>query len=309
MAKRLLTLVFGFVLILAASAESYTVITKNGKTMTGTLVSENDSLIVFKDDHGLQFSIKKSSLDLDKMKLANEPPAPPVVSTAAKPAPNGKKEAKVYGQNDLDTLRTKYGDLSPGQLTFDGEMSADAYYKTLQAGISEANDILSSFKNLALDVTATWEAAISTGKSGHQELSDFMGAGAGFGTLTDTTNRINGLKKVRDQLMKPPKGYESVPQKFSILVDSLNNVANLFGTYNSITDGIYFRTNIDRMNLAVTRALAPLQDVKEIEEPEPQLEATPEPAPPAKEDKTEPEPQKPPEITNQNPPTPPSSQR
>jgi hypothetical protein len=308
MAKRLLSLVFGFVLILAASAESYTVITKNGKTMTGTLVSENDSLIVFKDDHGLQFSFKKSSLDLDKMKVANEPPAP-AVPVAAQPAANPKKEAKVYGQNDLDTLRNKYGDLSPGQLTIDGEMSPDSYYKTLQGGISEANDLLSALKSLALDITATWEAAISTGKSGHQELSDFMTAGAGFGALTDATNRINGLKKVRDQLMKPPKGYEAVPKNFSIMVDSLGNVANLMSTYNSITDGVYFRTNIDRMTLAVTRALAPLQDVKEIEEPEPQLEATPEPTPPAKEEKTEPEPQKPPEITNQNPPTPPSSQR
>ena len=265
MTKRLLIPVLAFVLALAASAESSTIILKNGKTITGTVISETDSIIVFKDDHGLQLSIKKQNVDLDKTKQANEPPAPPVVPVAAQtPAPE-KKDAKVYGQNDVESLRTKYGDLSPGQVTIDGEMAPDSYYKTLRAGISEANDILATFKNLALDVTATWEAAISTGKSGHQELSYYMSTGAGFGTLTEVTNRVNALKKVKEQLSKAPKGYESVPQNFSILVDSLTNVINLFGTYNSIKDGVYFRTNIDRMNLGVTRALAPLESVKEIE--------------------------------------------
>jgi len=307
MTKRLLFAVLGFILVLAASSESYTVVLKNGKTMNGTLVSENDSLIVFKDAHGLQFSIKKLNVDLDKTKQANEPPAPPVAPVAATPSAASKKDAKVYGQNDLEALRTKYGDLSPGQVTIDGEMTGDSYYKTLQAGLTEANDILATFKNLALDVSATWEAAISTGKSGHQQLSEYMSTGAGFGTLSDTTTRVNGLQKVKQQLMKAPKGYESVPQNFSILVDSLNNVVNLFGTYNSIKDGVYFRTNIDRMNLQVTRALAPLESVKEVEEPEPQIEATPQTTPPAKQEKTEPEPQKPPDIMNQAPPTPPSS--
>jgi hypothetical protein len=264
MAKQLLVL--GFILILAASAESSTIILKNGKTLTGTVLSETDSIVVFKDDHGLQLSLKKSLIDVDKTKQANEPSASsPVVPVSQEPAAPEKKDVKVYGQNDLDGLREKYGDLSPGQVTIDGEMSPDSYYKTLQAGLSEANDILGTFKSLALDVTATWEAAISTGKSGHQQLSDYMTTGAGFGTLSEATNRVNALKKVKEQLTKAPKGYESVPQNFAILVDSLTNVVNLFQTYNSITDGVYFRTNLDRMNLGVTRALAPLENVKEVE--------------------------------------------
>src|SRR5262245_668830 len=128
MAKRLLVL--GFVLILAASAECSTIILKNGKTMTGTVVSETDSIDVFQDDHGLQLSVKKSLIDVDKTKQANEPPAPPVVAVAAQtPAPE-KKDVKVYGQNDVEPLRDKYGDLSPGRLTIEGDPGA--YYETLQ---------------------------------------------------------------------------------------------------------------------------------------------------------------------------------
>ena len=63
-----------FVLFTAVvySAEPYTVILKNGKMMKGQLLSENDELIVFKDEQGLQYSLKKSLLDLEKMKETNE---------------------------------------------------------------------------------------------------------------------------------------------------------------------------------------------------------------------------------------------
>src|SRR5262245_64468748 len=105
MAKRLL--VFGFILILAALSESAIVVLKNGRIMTGTVVSENENLVVFKDDHGLQFSLKKSSIDLEKTKQANEPPAAPVVPAAVTPPPAPKKDVKVYGQNDLDRKSTR----------------------------------------------------------------------------------------------------------------------------------------------------------------------------------------------------------
>src|SRR5215471_5457602 len=88
MPRGLLCVLIGLTMILVGSAESYTVILKNGKILKGTLLSENDSIIVFKDDQGLQFSLKKSLLDLDKTREANEPPPePPAASNQATDQP------------------------------------------------------------------------------------------------------------------------------------------------------------------------------------------------------------------------------
>jgi hypothetical protein len=98
------------VLVFVASclpAVAYTVVLKNGKTIKGTLISETDEKIIFKDEQGLQYSLKKTSLDLAKMAEANAPPPTPAPAAPAEPsAPeDSKKSPKVYTTSDLETLR------------------------------------------------------------------------------------------------------------------------------------------------------------------------------------------------------------
>ncbi|HJZ12215.1 MAG TPA: hypothetical protein VJ521_08695, partial [Acidobacteriota bacterium] len=92
------------------AAQQYTVVLKNGKIMTGTLISESADGIVFKDADGVQFSLKKSGLDLEKMQEANAI-QPPTTSMQEEELKAPKKKGRVYTKEDLEELKTKYGEL------------------------------------------------------------------------------------------------------------------------------------------------------------------------------------------------------
>src|SRR5688572_19554713 len=97
----------------AAAAGAYTVILKNGKSMNGVLVAETADVILFKDDAGIQYSLKKANLDLARMAEANAPkaePVPPTMDTTTAPEPP-KKKGRVYTKEDVDALRDKYPEL------------------------------------------------------------------------------------------------------------------------------------------------------------------------------------------------------
>src|SRR5262249_39688272 len=137
-----LLLIFCIFCIGIATAGAYTVIFKNGKTLTGTVISENDQMIQFKDDAGIQYSLKKSSLDLDKMQSANAPKAetPPPVEAPSTTKETPKKKARVYTKEDVDSLRSKYPELSLGEPVENAEdyengvLKPQAYGKRIQQG-------------------------------------------------------------------------------------------------------------------------------------------------------------------------------
>jgi hypothetical protein len=118
-------------LYFAAASYAYEVVLKNGKVVKGTLVSEDDSLIVVEDADGLKINIKKANVDTEKTQIANPPAKPTVVpepakpkeasAEKAKPKPTLHKPAKKLTEEDLEKLREKY-DLGEG--TF-GEGSAE----------------------------------------------------------------------------------------------------------------------------------------------------------------------------------------
>jgi hypothetical protein len=98
------------VLLFLSGAEAYTVVFKSGRTLDGTLISETASTILFKDASGIQVSLKKSLLNLDRMAELNapqaapatpsappEPAVAPVPATAKKPA----KGQKVFTNADI----------------------------------------------------------------------------------------------------------------------------------------------------------------------------------------------------------------
>lgn len=68
------------ILVLSLSgAESYTVITKSGEPIEGKLISETDDLLIIQEASGVHRSLKKDTLDLEKMNEING-------TSAAKPA-------------------------------------------------------------------------------------------------------------------------------------------------------------------------------------------------------------------------------
>lgn len=64
------------ILLLSLSgAESYTVITKDGKTIEGKLISETGDLFIIQEASGVHLSLKKDTLDLEKMNEVNGTPS------------------------------------------------------------------------------------------------------------------------------------------------------------------------------------------------------------------------------------------
>ncbi|HSE40982.1 MAG TPA: hypothetical protein VLH08_09485 [Acidobacteriota bacterium] len=152
-------LCFLLLLFIAATTQAYEVILKNGKTVKGTLVSEDDSKIVIRDSDGVQINIKKINVDNEKTKTANPTPAPaaaveqlkptepasPVKKSETKQAP--KKAATKLTEEDLKKLREKY-DLGEG--TFK-EGTAEESEVTKENSESETDDF-------SVESEAQWHA-------------------------------------------------------------------------------------------------------------------------------------------------------
>src|SRR5262245_20098622 len=149
MLKRTGVLLASILIVVSLTADAYTVIVKkSGKSMTGTLISEDETSIVFRDIDGVQYSMKKSALDLEKMAEANTPPPPPPApEPAAAPEPTApaaapepaapeepKKPARVYTAADLQEMREKYANIDSTSSTGGGfsnpNESPEAYYRS-----------------------------------------------------------------------------------------------------------------------------------------------------------------------------------
>ncbi len=198
-----LLLVFCFGL---ASAGAYTIVLKNGKMMTGTLVSETDQVILFKDDSGVQYSLKKTNLDLGKMTEANAPKEVPPPVAPPPVEPEAKKKGRVYTKDDVENLRTKYPELSIGEPIenpedFDrGVLKAEAYSKRIQESAGRITRNIPGLAKLR-DATATaWEVAASTGKDPAEAIT---------GALSTEESALV-LKQVSDDLMSMASWQETM---------------------------------------------------------------------------------------------------
>jgi len=109
----------GILLAFISTAYAYDVVLKNGKSIHGTKVSEDENQIVVQDANGVRINVKKSTVDTVKTEAANQQstPAPTTTTAPSKPttiqkaAP--KKPAHKLTEEELKKLREKY-DLGEG---------------------------------------------------------------------------------------------------------------------------------------------------------------------------------------------------
>jgi hypothetical protein len=111
----------GILLAFISTAYAYDVVLKNGKSIHGTKVSEDQNQIVVQDTSGVRINIKKSNVDTAKTEAANQQstaaatptptttPSKPVDTKKAQP----KKPARKLTKEDIEKLREKY-DLGEG---------------------------------------------------------------------------------------------------------------------------------------------------------------------------------------------------
>lgn len=121
----------GILLAFISTTYAYDVVLKNGKSIHGTKVSEDENQIVVQDASGVRINVKKANVDTAKTEAANQQStavaAPTSTSIPSKPTatqkPVSKKPARKITKEDLDKLKEKY-DLGEG--TFGKDSKEDS---------------------------------------------------------------------------------------------------------------------------------------------------------------------------------------
>ncbi len=112
------TSVFVCLVVCASFCFAYDVVLKSGKVVHGTLVSQDDQMIMLQDASGVRMEFKKTSVDLEKTSAANttatNPPASVTPASPSNPVPPAPRSpARTITEEDLKKLHDKY-DLGAG---------------------------------------------------------------------------------------------------------------------------------------------------------------------------------------------------
>lgn len=220
-----------FITSLAFSEEPYTVILKNGKVMKGHLLSENAELIVFKDNQGLQYSLKKSVLDLEKMKDANIPPEPP-----APPVPESVEvEPEVQTQPTAEmTETTPIATQAPQETVVQQPTTAtvdeNPYAKSLHQATAKLETAFGTAKSLLDGMMTAWEVNASTGRDPAIALQEFKATKAASITVL-ADSQMQTVDKLQEGLGNPPSQYVSSLQTFNNAISELHQYYDAIRQY------------------------------------------------------------------------------
>lgn len=110
--NRFLGVFFCFLFLTASLSTAYDVVLKNGKTLTGKVVSESQELIILRDSSGVQLRIKKRNIDWIRTEELNkkseaiqiEPSEEKTSKSDVKTAAKAKTKARVYKKEDLEKM-------------------------------------------------------------------------------------------------------------------------------------------------------------------------------------------------------------
>ena len=260
--------IFFMLCVAIATCSAYTVVMKKGKMMTGTVISETDQVLVFKDNSGVQYSLKKSSLDLDKMTQANaakapEPP-PALEQPAATPAPEpSKKKARVYTKEDVDALRSKYPELSLGEPVENpedfenGVLKPTAYGKRIQQGATAIGNNLETLKELRDGIATAWEVGASTNKNPADAINAILTGEKGAGIMKSVSDELSGLGRTQESMTNPP---QNLKENYDLYVQALSGLSDFqrgLREWNTFQDANAFRNRMGELegqiNVAVSR--------------------------------------------------------
>lgn len=272
MSKRFLSPLILLICVSLYSAEGYTVVLKNGKVMTGTLISESAESVLFKDDGGTRYSLKKSSLDLDKMTEANaaQPMAAsePVTQeeTKSAPAPQTKKKGRVYTKDDLDRLKEKYGDMDIGtpienlaDYSEPGVFIPEAYARQLKEAAPKMNETIGELGTLTSGIYTNWEMASSTGGNPKNAVTDYLATQSATEIKESIASSLASLDDLQERLSRAPKGYEDGYKALSDAVSGIRNYYNTAIGFGSIENSSFFKSRTDELADQVRSQITKLQ--------------------------------------------------
>lgn len=257
-------------------AEAYTVVMKNGKTIKGTVISETADGLVFKDESGLQYSLKKSNLDLEKMEEANKPqaaPAPPppadssaTPSSPTEPAqppapPQTPKPARVYTQEDINRLRGASDVADDTDADVDVEDTGDPYVDTMHAAGAVLGDLIGKYQSLASQLASVYDIASTSGADGNAAAQKFVAGQTGASILHDIDADVSRLNKLKNSLPTTwdikPAGVIALDQALDMIPDLRSDLAAPH-----ILSAKDFQSRVDKSATLLTSLSQSLLDVQ-----------------------------------------------
>jgi hypothetical protein len=105
-------IVLFLVLLMASSCFAYEVVLKNGKILTGEVVSDNHELMILRDPSGVRLQIRKNQIDSIKTEernkktstVAAQPKETEIVAPEKASVEKPKTKARVYKKEDLEKM-------------------------------------------------------------------------------------------------------------------------------------------------------------------------------------------------------------
>lgn len=232
------------------SEETYMVILKNGKSMKGHLVSENSDSIIFKDAQGLQYSLKKSVLDLEKMKQANTPPEPQ--------PPPPPQEIQTQPTEEIQT--TPVDTPKPVEPTPVVSADENPYAKSLHEATSKLETAFTTVKSLLDGMMTAWEVNASTGRDPATALQEFKATKAATITaLADS--QIQTVDKLQEGLGDPTSQYVSALQTFNNAVSELHQYYDAIRQYDGKPSPRVFQSRLTTKEQSITKKIEELRNL------------------------------------------------
>jgi hypothetical protein len=247
----------------AFSEETYTVILKNGKMMKGHLLSENAEMIVFKDEKGLQYSLKKTALDLEKMKEANMPPAPPVPEPVeVEPEIQTQPSQETPVAEPIETPETAAPIETPApeeqQPIAAAPVDMNPYAKSLHDVTSKLETAFETAKSLLDGMMTAWEVNASTGRDPAAALQEFRATKAATITaLADS--QLQTVDKLLEGMGNPPSEYVSALQTLNNSVSELHQYYDAIRQYNGKPSLRVFRSRLTTKEQSLTNKIEELK--------------------------------------------------
>jgi hypothetical protein len=211
--------------------------------MNGTLITETADMIMFKDENGVQLSLKKRLLDLEKMNQVNlrhhetggiTPQKQDTTQSEQIKGETQPKTGKTYTSEDVERLREKYGDLGSGKTSDPKQvvtMSPAAYYKALQDATERGGEVMKTIASVAHEIETIWKVSSQTGKDPRKWVEDFMARTASKRIASHISSELSELKTIAEKLSEPPKPYEGANDKLNQLVNKLVEYDDLLKEY------------------------------------------------------------------------------